>query len=251
MVCLNDKIPVNIFQMKKVIIDKLDQIIEDELFYIDDKNLNQDIKDKLKNNILKEMKNKLYTDNFIYLIMDNNYCSFKHNRGKNDGKFCCKRITSNGDKKEYLCTIHNKNHIPKTKNIKMKIQKIYKNNETLEKLEKIETVKNVKDGNNNYIYIKNQNIKNALKIKNKSKIHKNIHINNFNINIFRNISYNDNNNNHYKNIVCNYKEKELCHNFINFGCCRYKHIEKEILFKTLFKKENIDIFNNFTPVLSF
>lgn len=113
MVCLNDNIPVNYIQMKKLIALELNDIIEHELYYIED--IDEEKKDKIKKNIVKEMKNKLNTDFFIYRIINNNYCTFKHAKGKKEGYFCCKRITENGDNENFVCTIHNKKHIPKKK----------------------------------------------------------------------------------------------------------------------------------------
>lgn len=113
MVCLNNKLPINLVQMKHIILKNLDDIIDHELYFVDDKILNDDKKNKIKNKIIRELKNKFNSDNFIYLMIDDNHCGHKIKRGKLDGNFCCKKITSNGSKKNYVCTKHNKNHVPK------------------------------------------------------------------------------------------------------------------------------------------
>lgn len=120
MVCLNDKLPINLAQMKDVIMTNLEKIIENELYYIDNINLNENRKNNLKNNIIKGLRNEFSKDKFIYLMIDNNHCGHKIKRGKNDGNFCCKKITKNGNKKNYVCTKHNKDHIPKIKITKKK-----------------------------------------------------------------------------------------------------------------------------------
>lgn len=113
MVCLNEKLPINLKQMKSVFLKELDEIIENEIYYLN--GINDEKKDKLKNNIIKKMNNKFNSDFFIYRIIHNEHCTYKHQRGKNDGKFCCKRITNNGNKTKFVCTIHNKEHIPRKK----------------------------------------------------------------------------------------------------------------------------------------
>lgn len=120
MTCLNNKLQINIKQLKKIFIEEIDYIIDNELYYIDDKKIDENRKIKLKNNIIKEIKNKFNSDNFICRIMDDNYCIFKHKRGKNDGNFCTKKINTNlekGIKKDYLCCTHSKKHIPKKRKI--------------------------------------------------------------------------------------------------------------------------------------
>lgn len=110
MVCLNEKLPINKFKMQKVMLNKLEEIIEHELWYLE--GVKDEKKEKLKKSIIKEMKNNFESDHFIYLMIHDEHCTYKHNRGKNNGNFCCKKITKKGDKKKYLCRTHNKNHVP-------------------------------------------------------------------------------------------------------------------------------------------
>jgi predicted RNase H-related nuclease YkuK (DUF458 family) len=71
--------------MKKNIIDELDEIIENELYYLNE--IKVDKKDKIKNRIIKEMKKRINMDLFIYRFMNNDHCTFKHNIGKNYKKW--------------------------------------------------------------------------------------------------------------------------------------------------------------------
>lgn len=216
MIYNNKKIPINIIDMKNVIIEEIDNIIDNKLYFLDIvfsslkteiKNNEDKYKDKikiLKNNIIKEIKNKMDTNNFIYRIIDNDHCIFNHTRGKNKGNFCCKRITKNGDKKTYVCTVHNKKHIPKpkinvgqelyTKTIENKDKKYVTNIEIKDKpLE----LKYINDINHNIIKKGNVIIKN---FSNKLKINKKTYINNFNIRGFKNIIEKDYKH-HYKYII--------------------------------------------------
>lgn len=236
-------------QMKKVFISKLDEIIEDELYYID--GIKDEKKNRIKNNIIKEMKKKFESDNFIYLILHDDHCTFKHTRGQNDGKFCCKKITENGDKKNYLCRTHNKNHIPQKRitNNKINSDKYVDNNKdnslnnySIEVSEPdnpniisiSKTIYLIKDDIENNIKMqkiqKIQKINYSLKYNNinKLKINKNININNFNIKRFRNIKKDEN-----ENIICKYNES------CNRKKCDYKHINKEIFINDFLHKNNI------------
>lgn len=116
MVYLNKVISVNIKLLEKWVLEKLGNEIEDELDYVH--NITDERKEKIKNNILKRMKYEMKKDNFVYRIMDEKKCVYKHKIGNKDGYFCHKNITKNGDKNEYLCRIHNKHHVPEKKIIK-------------------------------------------------------------------------------------------------------------------------------------
>lgn len=183
MAILNDIISLNIKELKKEILKSVEEEIDHELYYLDE--INEDRKKILKKNILKNMKIKINTDNFIYTVMDKNICTFKHTRGKKDGHFCCKKITKKGDKKKFVCRTHNKNHIPnkKIKHLKDKSLENKKVNE------KVDHEKN----NENYNYFDNEkhNINNIDLIKVKKimkKISKNkIYIGNYGSFIFSNI----------------------------------------------------------------
>lgn len=203
MVCFNDKLPINLDQMNREIIKKLDKIIEDQLYYLDDKIISEDKKIRLKNQIIKEMKDKIKSDNFIYLIMDDNYCTYKYKRGKNERNYCSKKIRTNleGQKKDYLCCKHSKKHIPEKRkekinetkydlvspgvndiknNIKLKLDPDENKNEIVSRevchmmTPNISKIKN----NNNVLSLKSKIIKQNVKIKeieNNSKDRTNIY----------------------------------------------------------------------------
>jgi hypothetical protein len=227
--CINKKLPINLQQMKKVLLKEIDYIINDKLYFLDImfESLKNDIKKdeekynnkikKLKDNMIKEIGSKFDSDNFIYNIIDDNHCTFKHTRGKNDGKFCCKNITINGNKKKYICRIHNKEHIAKKKinkltNLNIRSTEAISNNIIIEKdknnkiiSDNIRILQNDKNSNKTVNIKKNIENNNKFGIikKNKenlrNKYNKNIIINNFNVNSFRKIvnNYNYNNNSIY------------------------------------------------------
>lgn len=177
MTVLNEKVPINIRQMKMQILLEIDEVVENELYYID--NINNKIKNQLKKNIIKNMKEKINMDIFIYNIMDNNHCTYKHRRGKNEGKFCCKNITKKGNKKKYVCRTHNKDHIPEKKVKPLNDISSEDNSSTLnKKIEKMEKVgiRNDDEKNNNIIETtkngdddKNEIISEKVGIKNNEK----------------------------------------------------------------------------------
>lgn len=218
--CLNEKLPIDMKMMKKVILQEIDDIIDHELYYVND--IEKVKKERLKNNIIKELKNKFNSDHFIYRIIHEDHCNFKHERGKNDGKFCCKRITINGNKKKYICRVHNKDHVPKKK-IKLLDDKSFensKNNKILEKSKNIINKNNSillrtdisKNLNKNY----HEKIKNIKKIKNPLKCRNpKTYINNFNINDFKRVI------NYYN---YNYLEPIICkHDRCSSNECQFKH----------------------------
>lgn len=116
MVCLNNNISFD----KKILRNKLD----DEINYLIKLDLELDLDkviiDRITNKVSNRIKELFESDYFIDITMNRNICSYKYKKGKKCGYFCCKKITSNGDKNNYVCTQHNKNHIPKKK-IKNKI----------------------------------------------------------------------------------------------------------------------------------
>lgn len=120
-------------------------------------NLDEIILEKIKKRINKTINEFFENDHQLYLSMNENHCVYKHKRGKNEGNFCCKKITINGDKNEYLCTKHNKKHIPKKKNKISKNCKLFENTKNIDNLIKI---------NNNNRY-KNRIFKKKLKKNNK------------------------------------------------------------------------------------
>lgn len=260
MVCLNKKIPVNVSLMKKVFIIEIEEIIEHELYYLND--INDKKKDRIKNNIIKEFRRTINTDFFIKRIMHDEHCSFKHTRGKRDGEFCCKRITKNGNKKKYVCTQHNKDHVPQKRLIKdnsndilikKPINLIDNNKSILDN--SIDLIKTKKDEPNiellDFVGVKinNSNISKNRKINNKhnydnklneiKKYKKNYKFKN---NI-KNYEYN-----YFENIICNYKEENLCYDIKNHGCCNFKHINNIYLNDFLHDKHQFYENNNLIKI---
>lgn len=111
MVCLNENISFNVKSLRnkltlemKSFIDDYDHLLKDEKYVL-----------SLKNKIEKKIKDLFLDNYFIYLTMNEDICSFKHKRGKNEGFICSKLIKTNieDNKKDYLCCTHSKKHIPK------------------------------------------------------------------------------------------------------------------------------------------
>lgn len=251
MVCLNENLTINIKQMKNIFISKLDNIIEHELHYIE--GINDIKKDKIKNAIIKEIKNEMNTDYFMYSIMDDKYCTYKHSRGKKEHQFCCKKITNNGNSKKYVCTIHNKLHIPKKKvnfnisdkniNIMDKYENNGYNNLKLIEYKNIDPIlesKNKKKRKNiNSKMIKNNDKHNTIIRKNinsKMLINKKIYIKDFDMKKLKNSLkiYNS-------KIICKYNEN-ICYNIEKYGKCDFKHIDNKIYIPDLlYKNDNLNI----------
>lgn len=228
MVCFNKNLPINLKQMKKVLLSEIDYIINDKLYFLDIifSSLKNDLKKdedkynnkikKLKDNIIKEISNKFNSDYFLYKIMDDNHCTFKHKRGKRESEFCCKKITNNGDKKKYLCTNHNPKHIPQPKVINKNNEEVLSSitniNDNKKIRENIILNKNIYRNNKiNKIYLYNK--KSNFKSNNKQ------YISNININSCPN-----------PNVICNSFDsiKNICKNIINHKVCDFKHINNNI-----------------------
>ena len=95
--------------------------------------------------------------------MDSNKCVHKYKKGKKEGMFCCKKITKNGNQKQFVCTKHNPDHIPNKRTIKNKQLNVItnKSNKFSSKniyIDKIPSELGIKK-NNQKIYKKNKNIK--------------------------------------------------------------------------------------------
>lgn len=186
MVCLNYKLQINLRQMKTELIKEIDSIIDHELYYIDDKKLDENRKNKLKNNIIRKIKKTIDTDNFIYRIMDDEHCTYKYIRGKKEAMYCGKKINTNliDNKKDYLCCSHSKKHIPKKRDKKdtPKTKLINISNNTIPTKQSIELIDKNKDkslgeNKNNIISIEksinlinNNYIENNIKKQKKQKI---------------------------------------------------------------------------------
>lgn len=145
MVCLNKNISFNVNTLKLSIVSNVNCFVQNALeFY-----LSEDKIIKVQNKLEKQIKSLFYNDHFVYLNMNNNLCTHKFKRGKSDGFFCCKKITSNGNKKNYVCTKHNKEHVPKKRNNNINVvniindtkDKFLQNNSILRNLSKVKKVK--------------------------------------------------------------------------------------------------------------
>lgn len=161
--------PIDYNIIKKIFIDELENILDNELFYLD--LLNDNKKQKLKNIIVKEIRNRISSNNIIERSIHKDYCIHKYVKGKKQGEYCCKKITINGDKNKFVCTKHNKSHIPKNKCYKKINGSDNPNPDKILKFEK--NIRNKYNSNKNqHIFtIKNKNnvknMINILKIKNK------------------------------------------------------------------------------------
>lgn len=131
--------------------------------------------------------------------MNSNNCTYKHKWGKNDGYFCHNKITCNGDKHNYLCTKHNKNHVPK-KRIKYNISE---RNISINSSVKLIT----KDNKSNFLIKK--------KFNNNKFINKNIYIKSFDIKKLKTIlkTYNNKIN----------KKEDIYYDFKEYKNKEYKH----------------------------
>lgn len=217
MPCLNKKLVVDFHKMKSVFVQELENIINNEFYYIDV--VTNEKKYKIKNIIVKDFKNKINENNIIEKIIPDNHCIHKYKRGNKEGNYCCNKIRTNlykNDKKDYLCCKHSKKHIPKKRNTKndTDINLLNENKNVLQKYIVSETLKD-DNKKTNYKY-KNENKNNYLQ----KHINKNILENN-NINKFH--LYNKkkylktNIKNSCSNIIC--KNKYDCIK----GNCTYKH----------------------------
>jgi hypothetical protein len=125
MVVLNDFLPINISSLKIHLSNKIRDVLEDKLdYYIETGTvIKKENKKRLFDNIIKEVKNNI-SDHFLYLVMHDDYCTHKYKKGKNEGKYCSKKIRSNNPKKVYLCCQHDKDHIPQKKKLENNINNI-------------------------------------------------------------------------------------------------------------------------------
>jgi hypothetical protein len=212
--------------MKKELISILDDIIKERLEYIDD--IEYEKKEKIKTNIIKDLKNEISKDFFIYKIIDENHCVHKFTKGKKEGYYCSKKINTNleiGEKKDFLCCKHSKKHKPKKK---IKPQPYANNNSIIiENDKKIQNNiidnkidKNVYKRNKiNKMYLYNRKIK----IKN-NKVESINSINSSFSSFNNNILYNS------FNIICNSfsSSANTCKNIDKYSFCDFKHINNSI-----------------------
>lgn len=120
MVVLNEFLPISITSLKIHLSNKIREILDDRLDYFIETStiIRKSKKNSIFDNIIKDIKNVISSDHFLYLVMHDNYCVHKYKKGKNEGQYCAKKIRSNNPKKAYLCCQHDKDHIPKKKQIR-------------------------------------------------------------------------------------------------------------------------------------
>lgn len=111
MVCLNEFIPFNKINLRNDLITEMESFMQVELENYIEKNLLEKLTKQLKTKITRMFNN----DYFIYKHMGDRYCTHKFKRGKNEGRFCCRKIGTylHNDKKDFLCVQHSKLHIPR------------------------------------------------------------------------------------------------------------------------------------------
>lgn len=233
MVVLNKFIPVNILSLKKHISNKFIEILKHELDFVEIRE-----KEKIFSRIIKSIESTISSDYFIYLIIDDDYCTHKYKRGKKEGCYCVKKIRNNNNiKKNYLCSQHDPNHvpIPRKKN-----------------LSKFNPLTHIDEGyESDKTHKVENNINKELDLKNNSidrndRINREIKDNNKNAKIH--IKRKKNNNNFKNKKICKYYEKGYC----KYGKkCKYMHKNKskkivtqnEIIHKCL-KNKKYDSKNN-------
>lgn len=228
MVCLNRKLPINVFIMKKEIISILNGIVEESLEHIDF--INDGKKEKIKSNIIKEFKNEIDRDFFIYRIIDEEHCIHKYRKGNKEGEFCGKKIKTTlglDEKKDFLCCKHSKKHIPKRKTKSKKadiISKTTNNSLIINNYEKNKENNNINNKINKNIYKYNK-INKMYLYNRKNYIKKNVNSSvNSSLISLNNISILQN------NIVCNSFNlfTNKCKNIDKYGFCDFKHLNNNI-----------------------
>lgn len=179
MVCLNRYISFDKIKLKNNLSKELNESIklEFDIYYYNNEKI-KNIFEKIYKHINDKTKELFENNHFLYINMNDNICSHMYKKGKQEGYFCCKKITKNGNKKESVCTKHNKSHIPKKK---LKI----KNNKNSKNCKIFENDKNIDNSIIKMNINKNKIIKNRLK-NNFSKIKKR----KFKINIYGEINFN-------------------------------------------------------------
>lgn len=239
MVCLNKKVPIDLSLMKKVIISELENIIKNKLCYILDKN---EKIEKINKNIINELKNRFNTDLFIQRMVHNENCIYKYKRGSKESQLCCNKITINGDKENFVCTKHNKKHIPIKRNINnisvKKSIELFKENENVNvKL----SGQNIINNDREDIPSKDKRLKHNVINKNNFKIIKKIHINKIksNLNEMEILKYKyEINKLNSEKTICKYNDNSFCYNIEKYGNCNFKHVNKELDIKDLITKNN-------------
>lgn len=107
---MNEYISFNKLKLKKNINNFINNYIIKLEFELD---IDKIKLEKINNTTKKAVSDFFGDDHQIYLSMNENHCTYKYKKGKYEGRFCCKQITKNGNKNKYICTKHNKDHVPK------------------------------------------------------------------------------------------------------------------------------------------
>jgi len=170
MVYLNENISFNVFRLRENIKKEISNSIKDDISFNKiiklDSRIKESITDMIEKKINKKINEIFSNDYFVYLNMNENICTYKIRKGKLADRFCCKKITTNGDKSKYVCTIHNKNHVSKKR---LKASEIPCNSNTINNNNAINIpIDNSIKKNTRYTFkksLKNKNIK-----KNKIKV---------------------------------------------------------------------------------
>lgn len=230
MVCLNDKLPIDYTRLRSLFAEELTNIIENEIHYID--GLKHEKKEKIKNNIINAFKSKMNSNFIIEQVIHKDNCIYKYKKGKKDGIVCCKKITKNGDKDKYVCTTHNKNHIPKSKNSIEKLETNKYNNIYSPKSFEIIKEKNVIRNSKIYKKCFRNNIKNKT------------YIGNININLIMNSLKKYSKCSYSENMICKYNNEKLCYNIAKYGKCRFKHKNNPTIYDFLNDINRRQIYND-------
>lgn len=142
---------LNYNNMRNIFINELENIINNELYYLD--NIDYTRKERIQNNIIKNFKNRISSNFIIEQVIHKDHCIHKYSKGNKEREYCCKKITINGDKNRFVCTKHNKNHIPMKRITKNNFSQVanFNKNSNIDK-----NIKN-KNNNNNFLNTLNKN----------------------------------------------------------------------------------------------
>lgn len=216
MVCLNENISFNIKSLKKNLTLELQHFIEGYEHLIKDDQVNF-----LKEQLEKKVKSLFNFDYFIYINMNPNNCVFKHQRGKQEGYFCCKNIRKNKVDGSFKCSNHNKNNKP-VKRIKKQKKNINKDENKIGP--DISGLKINKDGKISNPEIYDKKINNDLIIKenklNDKSFSDEIKKNKNKINIYKDFILNDDG--IYKTLIKDFPLLDFCINKIKKVKYKYK-----------------------------
>lgn len=218
MVVLNEFLPICISSLKIHLSNKIREVLDDRLDHFIETStiIKKTKKNIIFDNIIDDIKNIISSDNFLYLVMHDNYCIHKYKKGKKEGQYCAKIIRSNNPKKVYLCCQHDKDHIPKKKErkgIKKNVDiegtietKNINNKENTKKNKKKETIENIVIQKKGVSYINQDHDGNNLNCDSIKKKEKDTNVNiysisdidNYQKNMDKNVKFNENNKKYIK-----------------------------------------------------